>query len=570
MKNISNYLFCLILLFSCSSSDEDLSDVLVKSITIIGNDIQDGKTSQFTTEVLPGNAKNKSVTWSVSDESIAVISSTGLLTAVSNGSVTVFAEAKDNSGVSATKVISVSGVIAPPVFIEKITIIGTNITDGTPKQFTVEILPTNATIKDVSWSVSNTSTATINEQGLLTPKDNGTIIVKATSKDANAVFGELQVTISGFSNIPAVSTSQELLNAIQNAEAGDIIYVNQGTFVFNSTINLSKNGTANQLISLISHPNNTQKPKFDFSSMSENSSNRGIQLNGNYWHVKGISVYKAGDNGMFIKGNNNLVEFCDFSENADTGLQIGNGGANNTILNCDSFFNADSTLENADGFACKLDAGTGNKFIGCRAWQNLDDGWDGYLRGADNITTTYENCWAIKNGYLKNGTKGAGDGNGFKTGGSDDKLLKHNAVFKNCLAIANVFDGFDHNSNRGNIEIYNSGAYQNGRNINFGSSNIANSLKIKNTVSFSGSGSDSFNAASIDITNNSWQNGIVANSGDYVSLQLELLLSPRKADGGLPDIDFMKLVSGSDLIDAGINIGLPFNGNAPDIGPFEK
>ena len=82
-------------------------------------------------------------------------------------------------------------------------------------------------------------------------------------KDANAVFGELQVTISGFSNIPAVSTSQELLNAIQNAEAGDIIYVNQGTFVFNSTINLSKNGTANQLISLISHPNNTQKPKFD-------------------------------------------------------------------------------------------------------------------------------------------------------------------------------------------------------------------------------------------------------------------------------------------------------------------
>jgi len=388
MKNILNYFFCIILLFSCSSAEDNLDEILVKSITITGNDIMDGKTSQLTVEVFPLNAKNKSITWRVSNESIAVISSNGLLTAVSNGSLTVFTDANDNSGVSTSKVISVSGVIAPPIFAEKITITGDNITDGSPKQLTAEIFPTNATIKTVSWSVSNNSIATINEDGLLTPVDNGTLIVKATSKDANAVYGELQITITGFSNIPSVSTSQELLTAIQNAVAGDIIYLNQGTYNFTSTINISKNGTANHLISLISHPNNTQKPKLDFSSMNENSSNRGIQLNGNYWHIKGISVYKAGDNGMFIKGNNNLIEFCDFSENADTGLQIGNGGANNTILNCDSFFNADSSLENADGFASKLDAGTGNKFIGCRAWQNLDDGWDGYLRGADNITTT--------------------------------------------------------------------------------------------------------------------------------------------------------------------------------------
>ena len=123
--------------------------------------------------------------------------------------------------------------------------------------------------------------------------------------------------------------------------------------------------------------------------MAENSSNRGLQVNGAFWHIQGIDVFGAGDNGMFVKGNNNLIEFCTFSENSDTGLQIGNGASNNTILNCDSFYNADSTLENADGFACKLDAGTGNKFIGCRAWQNLDDGWDGYLRGADDITTIY-------------------------------------------------------------------------------------------------------------------------------------------------------------------------------------
>lgn len=572
MKKIFKYPFyiILIILSSCSSNEEDFTNNLVTSIVVTGNDISDGGTSQMQAEIFPSTAINKAITWSVSDETIATISSSGLLRAVSNGSVIVSAESKDDTGVIGTKEITVAGVVAPPVFAESIVVTGSDITDGQPQKFSAQVLPVNATNQEVSWSVSNTDLATINSEGLLTPIDNGTITVKAISKDPNAVFGELVVTISGFSNLPGVSTSQELLSALQNAIAGDIIYIKEGTFTFASTINISQSGTASSLISLLPHPNNIERPTLDFSAMSENSSNRGISLSGNYWHIKGVKVFKAGDNGMFISGSNNLIEFCEFSENSDTGLQIGNGGGNNTILNCDSFFNADSTLENADGFASKLDAGTGNKFIGCRAWQNLDDGWDGYLRGADNITTTYENCWAIKNGYLKNGNKGAGDGNGFKTGGSDDKTLKHNAILKNCLAVGNVFDGFDHNSNRGNIEIYNSGAYNNGRNISFSNSNIANSLVIKNTVSFAGADNDSFNATTTDITNNGWQNGITTDANDYVSLNIDLLISSRNADGSLPNIDFMKLVTGSDLIDTGIDVGLSFNGTAPDIGPFEK
>ncbi len=37
----------------------------------------------------------------------------------------------------------------------------------------------------------------------------------------------------------------------------------------------------------------------------------------------------------------------------------------------------------------------------------------------------------------------------------------------------------------------------------------------------------------------------------------------------LPDITFGRLATGSDLIDAGVNVGLPFSGSAPDIGVFE-
>ncbi|MFD0836734.1 right-handed parallel beta-helix repeat-containing protein [Mariniflexile aquimaris] len=367
-----------------------------------------------------------------------------------------------------------------------------------------------------------------------------------------------------------VSTPQELTNALSAITAGGTIFIREGSYVFTSRISISKSGTSVNLISILPHPDNTGRAKLDFSSMAENSSNRAITLSGSFWHIKGIDIFGAGDNGLFIGGSNNLIEFCTFSECKDSGLQIGSGGSNNTILNCDSFNNADSAVENADGFACKLDAGTGNKFIGCRAWQNLDDGWDGYIRGADNITTTFTNCWAFKNGYLKNGTIGGGDGNGFKTGGSDDKLLKHNAIYKNCLAVGNVFDGFDHNSNRGNVELYNCGAYGNGKNISFSSSNIANTLTVKNSISLSGTSSDSFSATTTNITNNSWQNGLIANAADFVSLDINLLSSPRKVDGSLPDIDFMKLVPDSDLIDKGVDVGLSYNGIAPDLGAFES
>jgi hypothetical protein len=198
----------------------------------------------------------------------------------------------------------------------------------------------------------------------------------------------------------------------------------------------------------------------------------------------------------------------------------------------------------------------------------LDDGWDGYLRGTDNIETTYENCWAIKNGYLKNGTKGNGDGNGFKTGGSDDKLLKHNAIYKNCISVGNVTDGFDHNSNRGNVTIYNCSAYDNGKNYSFSNTNPLAKLTIKNSNALGAFGS--INATVLDITNNSWQNGIVTTENDFESINYAQLLNSRKPDGSLPDVTFFHLKAGSGLIDKGVNVGLPFNGSAPDIGAFES
>jgi hypothetical protein len=47
------------------------------------------------------------------------------------------------------------------------------------------------------------------------------------------------------------------------------------------------------------------------------------------------------------------------------------------------------------------------------------------------------------------------------------------------------------------------------------------------------------------------------------------ILGPRKADGSLPDVDFLRLKKGSHAIDKGEDLGFPFAGEAPDLGAFE-
>ncbi len=79
---------------------------LAESIEIAGNDEID-KPTEYTAVVLPDYTSNKTVEWSVDDETVATISADGVLIPVKNGSVTITATAKDGSGVFATKTVNV-------------------------------------------------------------------------------------------------------------------------------------------------------------------------------------------------------------------------------------------------------------------------------------------------------------------------------------------------------------------------------------------------------------------------------------------------------------------------------
>ncbi len=356
--------------------------------------------------------------------------------------------------------------------------------------------------------------------------------------------------------------------AVSVIAANDTIFVRGGTYTLTTTISISKKGSASVHYSLLAYPG--ERPLLDFSGMAFSSSNRAFNFSGWYWTVRGLDIKGAGDNGMNLSGSYNSIENCTFFENRDTGLQLSGGASNNAIINCDSYYNADPGNGNADGFAPKLDVGSNNSFFGCRAWQNSDDGWDGYMRGANDVTTTYEQCWVFKNGYLKDGSASSGNGNGFKMGGGDTSNISnwaHNVVMKNCLAFQNRVKGFDQNNNAGSMLLLNCTGYANGTNYS-----VIRDLKpgktfiIKNCVSLGSYGSLGTFAQQ---EKNSWAAPFDVTGDDFVSIDPAAAYGPRKADGSLPDIAFMHLKSGSDLIDAGVNVGIPFSGAAPDLGAFE-
>jgi hypothetical protein len=380
--------------------------------------------------------------------------------------------------------------------------------------------------------------------------------VSTTGSDANP----------GTSTAPFATIAKAMSLSSSVLRPGDTVTVRGGTYVTNSTISISKRGSDTARYHLYAAPG--ERVLLDFSGMAVSSSNRGISLSGSYWHLRGIDIRGAGDNGMFVSGSNNTIEFCAFFENRDTGLQLGGGASSNAVINCDSYANADPGHGNADGFAPKLDVGSGNSFYGCRAWQNSDDGWDGYLRGADDVSTRLENCWCFMNGYLKDGTASTGNGNGYKLGGSDTKDLKHNFFLTRCVSFDNRVKGFDQNNNRGSMTLLNCSGYRDWKNYSIGDTLApGKTLTVTNCLSLGPYGS--LHSAAIQKTN-SWLPPFAAvTQADFESVDTTGVRGPRKADGSLPDLRFLHLSAGSPLIDAGTDIGLPFAGPAPDLGAFE-
>lgn len=155
-----------------------------------------GGTLQLTATVLPEDATDKSVTWSSSNESVATVSSNGLVTAKGEGEATITCTAGDGSGVTATCEVTVQ---PSTIYVSSITLNATEknlMIDDDPFQLVATILPSNATNKSVTWTSSDEAVAKVDAEGLVTPVDVGDAIITCKANDGSEKSASCKIHIA--------------------------------------------------------------------------------------------------------------------------------------------------------------------------------------------------------------------------------------------------------------------------------------------------------------------------------------------------------------------------------------
>lgn len=424
-----------------------------------------------------------------------------------------------------------------------------------------------------------------------------------------------------------------LQKAINTAQPGTHIVCRGGTYLQQVqsdgkfTVRIKNSGTATNPIVIRAYED--EKPVFDFKNglTAERVGERGITITGNHWWLFGLHITHAADNGIKLEGSYNRIERCEFSYNFDTGLQLGFGHkfsdtfpgisendgtycAYNDIVDCDSHHNCDYDTNygsDADGFACKMHNGKGNRFIRCRAWHNSDDAWDLYETDYDVVLAE---CWAWESGkaedhqwvkdYIsKSGSMSfSGNGNGIKLGGNGTGGSSKGIHYAfNCIAFgcngSSSVKGFDCNSHKGGHVLVGCLGFNNSYDFMFESGGSDANTKYYNNVCLGKQeicvGADDYNALASLMSKNGWSNHVVTGVGydDFLSLDEDDALKPRDIYGGLPR-RFGRLAADSKMIDAGNSSfednhpvwqqllqDFPFlqrtvTGQARDMGPYER
>lgn len=268
------------------------------------------------------------------------------------------------------------------------------------------------------------------------------------------------------------------------------------------------------------------------------------------------------------------------------------------LINCDSHNNCDSLDwempgNDGDGYTFWEETPPNDtcQFMyisGCRAWENSDDGF--------NIVTrkhlVMHDCWAWSNGDFE------GDANGFKMSLSHLKSPWKRLIY-NCISAGHAEAGFidlnldgeigPHYSYLNNTSYLNRKGFGSGKGRVFDCSRHPAKVIYRNDISFASTGRypASFKACNFGYPSyviqdhNTWvQTGqyfhteanpaYCVSEDDFISLDMTQLGWPRKADGSLPDISFLKLQENSDLINQGVDVGLAYYGEAPDLGAFQS
>lgn len=183
IQSIFFVVFAIVSLYSCDKSTKEI-EVAVTSVTLNQPTAEMfiGETLQLKASISPSNATDKVVLWGSSKQSVATVSNSGVVTAVSEGISTITASV---GAKSATCMVTVSKSY---VAVASITIGETEIilNKGESTVLSATVLPADASNTTVTWSSSDISIVDVDQSGKITAKSGGSAIITAKAENHTA------------------------------------------------------------------------------------------------------------------------------------------------------------------------------------------------------------------------------------------------------------------------------------------------------------------------------------------------------------------------------------------------
>lgn len=190
--------------------------------------------------VMPENASCKEVTWTSADENIAMVSASGVVVGLAEGTTTITAEATDGSGVKATCEVQVI-----PVKVKSITLNYDTyaLSEGESIVLEATVLPENAGNKTLNWYSSNEEVVMVGKSGKVIFIANGTAVVTATATDGSGVSASCTFSCTdGMVSIFAITLDDDNMK-VYDANGIELSGTKHGVNIIKTT-----NGTTRKVI----------------------------------------------------------------------------------------------------------------------------------------------------------------------------------------------------------------------------------------------------------------------------------------------------------------------------------
>ena len=326
--------------------------------------------------------------------------------------------------------------------------------------------------------------------------------------------------------------------AARSVTPGDTIYLRGGTYDRTDTVKISGiHGSEDARITLAGYPG--ERPVFTFDGPRPGGwdASGGIELSDvRFWSVRNLTVRNSRFIGFRISGaRNNEFEAIRVYNNNLVGFAVHNRSSNNVIRNVVSANNFDPQNGGSDADGMSINNSDDNTLVNCKFYYNSDDGLDLWQSRSIEV----RGCLSWDNGRGE-----SGDGNGFKLGGTEEAgghRVVRNAAFTNRRA------GFNDNSATIPMQVYNNTAWSNSSNYQFYSANH----ELANNISHAG---NTRLEPPVNHHDNTWNLGIE---------------KPGFASYYPNSERFLRLSEGSPCIDSGVDVGMEYVGEAPDLGAYE-